>query len=130
MFSMCRSCAVNVCKLKDEKCYLCSKKSHIVKACLSKRLDNQTFQAKVVGREELSNEEPTQEELELYRVYAKSEVKNYLTTAQIGNEKIVMENDTRTAVFIIPEELCRTKLIHFPAVKSKIVLKMCADKRL
>ena len=35
--------APNLCKFKDEKCYLCLKKGHIAKVCQSKSSNNKTF---------------------------------------------------------------------------------------
>ena len=38
--------APNLCKFKDEKCYLCLTKCHIAKVCQSKTLNNKTFKTK------------------------------------------------------------------------------------
>ena len=122
--------APNLCKFKDEKCYLCLKKGHIAKVCQSKTLNNKTFKTKYVNQDELNGEGDVEEELGLYGVYTKSEVKKYQTIVHIDNEQIVMEIDTGAAVSIIPESLYSAKLVHFPLVKSKVVLKTYSDERL
>ena len=78
----------------------------------------------------MSGEDDVEEELGLYGVYTKSEVKKYQTIVHIENEQIVMGIDTRAAVLIIPESLYSAKFVHFPLVKSKVVFKTYSDERL
>ena len=120
--------APNLCKFKDEKCYLCLKKGHIAKVCQSKTLNNKTFKTKNADQDDLNGEDDVEEELGLYGVYTKSEVEKYQTVVHIDNEQIVMEIDTGAAVSIIPESLYSAKLVHFPLVKSKVVLKTYSDE--
>ena len=75
------------------------KKGHIAKVYQSKTSNNKTFK-KYVDQDELSGEDYVEEELGLYGVYAKSEVKKYQTTVHTDNEQIVMEIDTGAAVSI------------------------------
>ena len=92
------------------------------KVCQSKTLNNKTFKTNYVDQDELSGEDDVEEELGLYGVYTKSEVKKYQTIVHIDNEQIVMEIDTGAAVSIIPESLYSAKFVHFPLVKSKVKL--------
>ena len=78
----------------------------------------------------MSGEDYVEEELGLYGVYTTSEVKKYQTTVHINNEQIVKEIDTGAAVSIIPESLYSAKFVHFPLVKSKVVLKTYSNERL
>ena len=106
------------------------KKGHFAKVCQCKTLNNKTFKTKYVDQDELNGEDDAKEELGIYGVYTKSEVKKYQTIVHIDNEQIVMEIDTGAAVSIIPESLYSVKLVHFPLVKSKVVLKTYSDERL
>ena len=106
------------------------KKGHIAKVCQSKTLNNKTFKTKYVNQDELSGEDDVEEELGLYGVYMKSEVKKYQTIVHIDKEQIVMEIDIGPAVSIIPKLLYSTKFVHFPLVKSKVVFKTYSDERL
>ena len=62
----------NLCKFKEAKCYSCSKKGHIAKVCRSKTAGKTLRKTQYV-----SQEDSVEEELGLYGVYTKPEVKKY-----------------------------------------------------
>ena len=117
--------APNLCKFKDERCYVCSKRGHITKVCRAKDSNNKSFKTKYVHQElhDSDAEDPVGEELGLYRVYTTPGKGKYQANVQIDGEKIVMEIDMGAAVPIIPEEIYETKLSNYPLIKSDVVLK-------
>ena len=88
----------NLCKFKEAKCYSCSKKGHIAKVCRSKTAGKTLRKTQYVPQED-----SVEEELGLYGVYTKPEVKKYTANIQIDKEYVDMEIDTGAAVSIIPK---------------------------
>ena len=78
----------------------------------------------------MSQEDSVEEELGLYGVYTKPEVKKYTVNIQIDKEYVDMEIDTGAAVSIIPKGIYLDKLSQHPLVKSKVVLKTYSGERL